>query len=304
MNNLNESYGFKFNEIKIINNCFVKRPKNKYGIYKIKNEINFYNFLNKNKINFPIPKVISTQKNILKLEYLSDYKPLTPFFYKNKKRFLSNIFKNLHSLHNSKNKKITKKEYLNLLYQEIVEKNIKRHAQIKKILPKNISTVNGLAVNSFEYYINQIFKHTSMLIKNQKNFKLVPIHGDTHLGNILYNLKTIKFIDPRGYFGSSSIFGIEEYDYAKLLFGISGYSIFDTCTVSSLKIKSKNITVQINKHHTIYKNAINYGFNNLSILLSLSIWLGNSSMFLNKNKILASYFTSLYLCEKYINTIK
>lgn len=304
MNNLNESYGFKFNEIKIINNCFVKRPKNKYGRYKIKNEINFYNFLKENKINFPIPKVLSAKNNVLKLEYLRNYQPLTPFFYKNEKFFLYNIFKSLYNLHNSKIKKITKKEYLNLLYQEIVKKNIERYEQAKQVLPKNIEYVNGLKVNSFEYYINFIFKQTCILLRNKKNFKLVPIHGDTHLGNILYNFKNIKFIDPRGYFGNSSIFGIEEYDYAKLLFGISGYSIFDTCTVSSPKIKNKNIMLSINKHHTIYKNATNYGFNKLSILLSLSIWLGNSSMFLNKNKILTSYFTSLYLCEKYINTLK
>lgn len=54
-------------------------------------------------------------------------------------------------------------------------------------------------------------------------FKTRPIsgmHGDLHLGNILYNQTTdqIKFIDPRGQYGSikETILGDNLYDYCKL----------------------------------------------------------------------------------------
>ena len=33
----------------------------------------------------------------------------------------------------------------------------------------------------------------------------------------------IIFIDPRGYFGNTKLYGLKQYDFAKLLFGLSGY---------------------------------------------------------------------------------
>ena len=110
------------------------------------------------------------------------------------------------------------------------------------------------------------------------------------------------FIDPRGYFGNKKIYGIKEYDYAKLLFGISGYSIFDCKNISKsqLTIDKYNIRIQLPVNHQIYKDYKKLKFNKLSMYLSLAIWLGNSHMFTDRNKQLTSYFTSLFLCEKYL----
>jgi len=47
--------------------------------------------------------------------------------------------------------------------------------------------------------------------------------------NILVNPNTfeIKFIDPRGYFGNTSIFIWKDYEYAKLLYCLYGYDDFN-----------------------------------------------------------------------------
>jgi len=50
------------------------------------------------------------------------------------------------------------------------------------------------------------------------------IHGDFHLGNILYDVhsRLVKLVDARGNFGSGGIFGDCKYDLAKLRHSISG----------------------------------------------------------------------------------
>ena len=144
------------------------------------------------------------------------------------------------------------------------------------------------------------------IINNEKfDHNYCLIHGDIHLGNILIdknysdNKNDIYFIDPRGYFGNSELYGIKEYDYAKLLFGISGYSIFDSMEIVDLNIIGDNIDINfIDKYCKIYETT---HFDSFTKLISLSIWLGNNSNFINDNKKITSLMIAYYLCEKYIN---
>lgn len=299
---LKQTYGFSFNDIKVAGDVFIKTPKNNYGYKKITNEINFYNFLLKNEIHFPIPKILSLKNKTIKMQYLLKHKPLTKYFYKNQKKYLKEIYKHLENLHNFTSIKVTKQEYLKLLYDEVVIKNNNRFNTIKKNIPKNITHVNNLPIHEFNWYTEALFDKIKQTLKTQKNFFIVPTHGDTHLGNILVYKDDIRFIDPRGVFGNKKIYGIKEYDYAKLLFGISGYSIFDTQDIKKIFVSNNNITIKnINKYKNVYQHYKKIGFSDLSMLLSLAIWLGNCSMFIDINKQLTSYYLALYFCESYLN---
>lgn len=299
---LKQTYGFYFNNIEIKDNNFIKTPKNKYGKEKIANEINFYNFLIENKVPFPIPKIVSLKNKTIKMQFLLNYKPLTKLFYKNQKKYLKMIFMHLKKLHSFSKIKVSKKKYFSLLQEEVVTKNLKRFEKIKNNIPNNITRVNETTVQSYDFYVNELFKKINSLSKNKKNFYLAPTHGDTHLGNILIYKNDIRFIDPRGVFGNIKIYGIKEYDYAKLLFGISGYSIFDTLDIKKISVSNNNIQIKdIVKYENCYKQYKKLGFCELSMLLSLAIWLGNCSMFVDVNKQLTSYYLALYFCERYLN---
>ncbi len=69
-------YGDSFNDIIIDNNNIIKKSKNSYGDVKISNEINFYNYIETNKIKFSIPKIIEFGENFYVMEYLSNTVPL------------------------------------------------------------------------------------------------------------------------------------------------------------------------------------------------------------------------------------
>jgi hypothetical protein len=106
------------------------------------------------------------------------------------------------------------------------------------------------------------------------------------------------FIDPRGYYGNSKIYGIPEYDFAKILFALSGYDEFDNREINTLDISGNNININL---FFLDKNILN--INNLEILLMYNIWLGNAECFMKNNEIkgIYSYFIALFLGTLFIN---
>ena len=297
----NNNYGFVFNKIYILDNQFVKKSKNSFGKFKINNEINFYSYILNNNIKFNTPKLIQQNDGEIILEYIEKSTTLTDKI--NRCNFL--FFVN----------KI--KEHLNILHSvtlSIPLTTIERDLQFelkKKILDRfsefnwssnnlfnSIKTVNGIKIQNIYYYCELIQSKLENYLNNRSYYNL--IHGDTHLGNILIDAhEQIYFIDPRGYFGETKLFGIYEYDYAKLMFGLSGYSFFDNMEIDELNIQNGNIEINfIKEYEYIFQEKI---FDEITVLLCLSIWLANNSCFLNINKKITSLMIAYYYSEKYIN---
>jgi hypothetical protein len=305
------NYGFVFNNIVIKNNKLIKTAKNEYGKNKIKNEIAFYERIIKDKINLPIPKIhlLDKDKGIIEMEYLVNCLTLTDIFYElDVYSMVSIILKNITILHNSSFINVGKEIYLKNIKIETNDKVLTRYYETKWCDLDNfnkIKKINGVVFKDMEYYLNKINENILKIINGRDwDYIFYLIHGDIHLGNILidknfeYSNNNIYFIDPRGYFGNYELFGIKEYDYAKLLFGISGYSIFDTLIIDDLEIADNNIEIPfIDKYCKIYDTDI---FDDFTKLLSLSIWLGNNSNFINDKKKITSLMIAYYLCEKYL----
>jgi hypothetical protein len=89
-------------------------------------------------------------------------------------------------------------------------------------------SINGMTYQVFETIWPQIkqYIHDNML-----DFTPSLMHGDCCFSNILYgqNKNLIRFIDPRGSFGETGIYGDIRYDVAKLYHSIDGtYEAFIT----------------------------------------------------------------------------
>lgn len=94
--------------------------------------------------------------------------------------------------------------------------------------------IDGKTCLNFEYMWDDVQQKIKNDLFPLKQFSI--IHGDMCFSNILcgINEKThtcvLKFVDPRGYFGESGIFGDPLYDYAKLTHSYEGgyeYIIYD-----------------------------------------------------------------------------
>jgi len=299
----NHNYGFIFNDIKIVDNMVVKKSKNQKGNDKISSEMDFYKFIITNNVKFPIPQIsqLDYDKNMIVMEYLKDYEPLLNFFYKFEDNLLlKRILSLINELHCYKIS-VSKEKYLNNLSIEINDKIKIRYNEtnwndIKYF--NNIKTVNNVKIKDLDYYLSIINYRILKIINQKSTFEFCLIHGDIHLNNILIKNDNIRFIDPRGYFGKNKLYGVKEYDYAKLLFGITGYSFFDNMKINKLEVVDNNLNIQfIDKY---LKHLYSEEFNEMTKLLVLTIWLGNNSCFVNNEKKVMSLMIALYLCETFL----
>lgn len=320
-------YGSNFNNIfvDLSNNIIKKQCFNSYGLNKIQKEIKFYKFLINNKIDFPFPTMFNFSSNSYEMEYLKNYEPLYKIIQNieinEKNKIMVYIYDNLSKLHEFVNIKVTKDEYLKHLNIEIEDKLLERYKTIDFIIQEYsyIKYVNNIKIIPFYELVKLIKSEIYKIVNLKSEYCFVPIHGDCQFNNVLYDIvnQSVKFIDPRGYYGDSELYGIPEYDYAKVLFAITGYDEFDNRVIDKLDIINDNIVISINilDLHTnttqenmsdcdnlsyTLENNIFQKENKMHILLMLSIWLGNSHCFIkNKNKLLYSYFIGMYLSSLY-----
>jgi hypothetical protein len=291
-------YGASFNRITIHENSLVKKPFTSHGIEKLENEAFAYEVFSKEVPEFPMAELLASKENTLTLRYYADCVPLWTVYkemgFLDKTNTLADIFSYLDILHSTKHISLSKKEYTELFYSEVIEKVKARYIEIKELLHNApFSHVNGIDCLSFEAALKRVEQHFYRYINSKQTFELTYIHGDPQFSNILYNTTTKKliFIDPRGYFGNKKLYGAQEYDLAKVVFALSGYDIFDNMSFSEISIEEGNITIPIFVVDERYKTLCPQ----LHFLL-VSIWLANCHTFKdNPNKAIISHAYARYL---------
>ena len=104
-----------------------------------------------------------------------------------------------------------------------IDKTFNRLNKVINLIP----FANEKFIRINDHYYRNIFFLKEKLIKMIKTFlppKFYVIHGDITFSNILLKTEEILpiFIDPRGYFGKSKIYGDRDYDWAKMYYSIVG----------------------------------------------------------------------------------
>ena len=298
-----QGYGSSFNNLYLLEDKIKKEAKTSYGISKIKKEIIFYKYVQKNAC-LPMPTFLEDSDTSYTMRYLSNYKPLFqvfPFFSENKKAdILQQIDTYLERLHKTEIQNVSYDIYQKAFHTEMLEKLEKRYDEIKDILDEYsfIQSVNGVPIRTFQENLALLQKAATKFIESRKDYIFTPIHGDCQFNNVLYNEQThdICFIDPRGYFGDHDLFGPPEYDSAKVKFALSGYDAFDAKDVTELIIQNNNIMLDI---PTLISEPL--AKNDFISQLVVSIWMGNAHCFKqNKFKTAYSYFIAAYYASLYL----
>jgi hypothetical protein len=269
--------------------------ENYIPLYKFFKNINNYNQYNKNILDYfdidigqDINRDINQDKNI-EINQI-------------KNNILKNIFNNLNILHRIEKINVSQINFYNNLKIEIFDKIYLRKKSIEQLLEYfgKITIVNGIEIDTFDNIVN-ICK--SIIIKYYQaieKYEYSIIMGDCQFSNILINpddLKKIVFIDPRGYFGNSKIYGLIEYDYAKVLYGISGYDNFNynNFNVKKINLEEGILEFYIEKIQ-FDENIIRRYFNKVHKAFNVIIWLSLGEYTKNDIwKCLCSYYHGLYL---------
>ena len=305
-----KGYGSHFNTIEFIDEVVKKSAKNNYGQDKIKQEIHFYLYLIRFKIQFQVPTILdySLENNhYYSMTCMKNYKELyivfPSFHEKQKIKILKNIFDSLNILHQH-TKSVEKHQVIQDVYLETIHKINTRLICIQKMIDKysHIDTIycHGQFIKrkSIHEILEKIKTNVDEYCKSLDDVTDYSlIHGDCQFNNILMNESDdLVFIDPRGYFGNTLLFGLKEYDIAKIYFALSGYDEFDNRSIETLDIE--NNTIQI--HLDILDSSI-FNKNKFIKTLVISIWLSNAHIFMeNENKCIHSFFIAIYLASCYL----
>lgn len=106
--------------------------------------------------------------------------------------------------------------------QAYLEKTFTRLEKIRDLIPfgdREQIVINGRACRNVFFYRKELEK----LFEGWACPKFEFLHGDCTFSNILLNEKGEPiFIDPRGYFGYTELYGDPDYDWAKLYYSIVG----------------------------------------------------------------------------------
>ncbi len=114
---------------------------------------------------------------------------------------------------------------------EAHDKLLSRFAEIENVVKAfgDVHTVNGWVLSETDprKLISKL--HEELAAQYNEDDKYVMIHGDMQMSNAMINPDTmeVSLIDPRGYFGKSEIYGLADYDIAKMYYSLSGYDIFN-----------------------------------------------------------------------------
>jgi len=231
-----------FNNIRLEKKYIIKTPTNKQGQLIAKKERSWYKWVNQYKFNF-IPKIY--EYSPLKMQRINGRNIFDSHFSNNEKyRMISQIIKNLKTIHNCKHKTSVNSIYANDK-EVILNKTKRRLDSVIDLIPFSSNQfiyINGKkCINFYKKWDLVINISSPFLGKNNYS----PIHGDLTFSNILINKKKkIFFIDPRGYYGSSKITGDIDYDWSKLFYSISGnYDQFN----------AKNFTLEFQENSVLLK---------------------------------------------------
>jgi GTP:adenosylcobinamide-phosphate guanylyltransferase/aminoglycoside phosphotransferase len=217
-----------FNDVVRVGDSIRKSARNDEYRRLLDDEVRWYQFVTLR--GFPnIPKIRSYQP--LEMEYIPGWHPyeLANRSLKERLELLEMMLAALRKLHALQSVPTDGKSEEDVYFQ----KTVARLDAVKHMFPWERDTkfvVNGQLIRNFAHpdHASQIRKVVERLGRAKE---LCVIHGDPTFSNIRIDSRdlTVRFIDPRGYFGLHKIFGDSRYDYAKLYYSVVGnYDAFNT----------------------------------------------------------------------------
>ncbi|BAQ22697.1 hypothetical protein AU156_gp047 [Edwardsiella phage PEi20] len=183
--------------------------------------------------------------------------------------------------------------------KEFHDKVLDRCASIQPVIDSfgKITHVNGVKIGRLKPMLKQALNH---LINYQYSRPYHVIHGDPNFSNTMITEcdADIKFIDPRGYFGNTKVYGPRLYDEAKVLYAVSGYDDFNADSLwGGLTIEGEQAMVNIEP--LVYKYEKMDTFNEHHHLAVAIIWIALGGYFKNNPlKAVSAYYYGMYLLTK------
>lgn len=295
-----------FNEITDLSGDIIEKKSTcLYGDNIITREMSFYKYHCLDNI----PEVVEFGEKFFKMKKVLKSSSFTDVFNNstvvNQVKLLENVISELDKIHNVECYDVKLYDLSTDIKIEFNHKVLERIENVKPLLScfSNIKYVNKIKIiYNHHYIIDEIYDYIKQYF-NSKNVKYNTIHGDPHFSNILTdNNNKIWFIDPRGYFGNTKLFGIKEYDISKLMYSLSGFDQINNNPNHFFIIdNNKNsIDVNINNNIDLYLRLFEKYDKNILIKMTILHWFGLTDYSKNNiHKCISSYYYGIYLYHYY-----
>lgn len=207
-----------FNSLEFDGETIIKRPVDEQGNRLAIRERNWYREVQKYKFE-QIPKLYDL--NPLKMQKINGINIFkTNLSLEEKKVVIDNLVSSLEHLHNFK--KIPADPFS--IMEAYYHKTVSRLDRVRNLIPfadQKYLRINGRNCRNPFFYRAQLRERVRELTNTCHEFAF--IHGDCTFSNTMIdeNLNVI-FLDPRGYFGFTEIYGDTYYDWSKLYYSIYG----------------------------------------------------------------------------------
>lgn len=190
-------------------------------------EFDWYQQIDKLHLNskiIPAVEKVKIDEHSFRMEYLEGYEQLCEFNEHATEKEFVDVYDRIKTNLEEMQKYtiiVDKDTFYKDLHKELVDKVVDRCEKIKHML---INYDKNLMISRLE----QVFTECLESAKTDQ-IEYSFCHGDLNGSNILVNPTTydVKFIDPRGYFGDTKLYGWSKYEYAKLLYCLMGYDRFN-----------------------------------------------------------------------------
>lgn len=191
----------------------------------------------------------------------------------------------------------------NSIEDTYIYKTFNRLDAVKELIPFNEEKsviVNGLECRNIYYYRNDLIK----AFKSYSCPRFELIHGDCTFSNTMLDrcLNPI-FIDPRGYFGKTAIFGDPMYDWAKLYYSIVGN--YDRFNLRDFELRINEHGAQIEIASNGWEDTGEYFLNSVGAdaasirLIHAVIWLSLTTYaWHDYDSICGAFYNGLYYLEE------
>lgn len=209
-----------FNSIEFKEDTVVKKPLNEQGKKLALDEVAWYKYIENRELSF-IPKIFAYDPLIARrIVGVPLHKAQLSEF--DKSKVLASVISNLQQLHALQAIQFPA-AYANNK-EAILDKTKTRLDSIATVVPHmhdECIVINGKKCINFYKQWNLVEALCEPYL-HQKTYHF--IHGDLTFSNSMYEEGTQKvyFIDPRGYYGTSKLFGDADYDWAKLYYSLKG----------------------------------------------------------------------------------
>lgn len=190
-----------------------------------------------------IPKILSYEPLIMeriKGRNIWEYDCLT---FSEKKQVINSIITGLKSLHSLEP---TCPAITSDLEENYINKTFSRLEKVEDLVP--FAKDEYIKING-RYYKNIFFDREALAITLRKYYprEFHLIHGDPTFSNMVYDRihGNVFFIDPRGYFGKTKLYGDTDYDWAKVYYSLVGnYDQFNRKKFA-LSINKKDVELAV-----------------------------------------------------------